>query len=123
MTKYVYMFTEGNAAMKNLLGGKGANLAEMTGLGLPVPRGFTISTEACNQYYLDGETITPEVTQEIEQALVKAEALVGKKFGDCPHQSDAQHPWVAQNIQRAQMFRQGDQIETHGKAGDKNSRV
>lgn len=82
MTKYVYMFTEGNAAMKNLLGGKGANLAEMTGLGLPVPRGFTISTEACNQYYLDGETITPEVTQEIEQALVKAEALVGKKFGD-----------------------------------------
>jgi len=82
MTKYVYMFTEGNAAMKNLLGGKGANLAEMTGLGLPVPRGFTISTEACNQYYLDGETITPEVIQEIEQALIQAEALVGKKFGD-----------------------------------------
>ncbi len=82
MTKYVYMFTEGNASMKNLLGGKGANLAEMTGLGLPVPRGFTISTEACNRYYEDNETIAPEVEKQIFETLAQAEAVVGKKLGD-----------------------------------------
>ncbi|MGI6298947.1 MAG: pyruvate, phosphate dikinase [Saccharofermentanales bacterium] len=82
MTKYVYMFTEGNAGMKNLLGGKGANLAEMTGLGLPVPRGFTITTEACSRYYEDNETIAPEIEQEIFATLAKAEKIVGKTFGD-----------------------------------------
>jgi pyruvate,orthophosphate dikinase len=82
MTKYVYMFSEGNAAMRNLLGGKGANLAEMTGLGLPVPRGFTITTEACTRYYDDGETIAPEIEAEIFETLAKAEEMIGKKFGD-----------------------------------------
>jgi len=82
MTKYVYMFKEGNATMKNLLGGKGANLAEMTCLGLPVPRGFTISTEACNRYYDDNETIAPEVEKEIFDTLATTEAIVGKKLGD-----------------------------------------
>lgn len=82
MTKYVYMFKEGNASMKNLLGGKGANLAEMTGLGLPVPRGFTISTEACNRYYDDNQTIAPEIEREIFDTLEKTEAIVGKKLGD-----------------------------------------
>ena len=82
MTKYVYMFKEGNASMKNLLGGKGANLAEMTGLGLPVPRGFTISTEACNRYYDDNEMIAPEVVKEIFDTLEMTETIVGKKLGD-----------------------------------------
>ena len=82
MTKYVYMFTEGNAGMKNLLGGKGANLAEMTGLGLPVPRGFTISTEACNRYYDDNKAIAPEIETEIFETLAKTEANVGKKLGN-----------------------------------------
>ncbi len=82
MTKYVYMFSEGNAAMRNLLGGKGANLAEMTGLGLPVPRGFTITTEACTRYYEDGEKIAADIEEEIFATLAKAEALIGKKFGD-----------------------------------------
>ena len=82
MTKYVYMFTEGNAGMKNLLGGKGANLAEMTGLGLPVPRGFTISTEACNRYYDDNKSIAPEIEKEIFDTLEKTEAIVGKKLGN-----------------------------------------
>ena len=82
MTKYVYLFTEGNAGMKNLLGGKGANLAEMTGLGLPVPRGFTISTEACTRYYEDGEKISPEIEAEISASLEKTEATVGKRLGD-----------------------------------------
>ncbi len=82
MTKYVYMFSEGNASMRNLLGGKGANLAEMTGLGLPVPRGFTITTEACTRYYEDNETIAQEIEAEIFETLAKAEDLIGKKFGD-----------------------------------------
>ena len=82
MTKYVYLFAEGNAAMRNLLGGKGANLAEMTGLGLPVPRGFTITTEACTQYYIDGETISPEIEAEIFTTLTQTENQIGKKFGD-----------------------------------------
>ena len=64
-TKYVYQFKEGNAGMRNLLGGKGANLAEMTRIGLPVPQGFTITTEACTKYYEDGRTINPELMQEI----------------------------------------------------------
>ena len=82
MTKYVYMFSEGNASMRNLLGGKGANLAEMNGLGLPVPRGFTITTEACIRYYEDGEKISPDIENEIFATLAKAEALIGKTFGD-----------------------------------------
>jgi len=82
MPKYVYLFTEGNASMKNLLGGKGANLAEMTGLGLPVPRGFTVSTEACIKYISDGRVIAREIEDEIYVALKKTEAIVGKKFGD-----------------------------------------
>ena len=82
MTKYVYMFTEGNAGMKNLLGGKGANLAEMTGLGLPVPRGFTISTEACTRYYDDGGFIAEDIEKEIFDTLAEAEKVVGKKLGD-----------------------------------------
>jgi len=82
MTKYVYKFKEGNASMKNLLGGKGANLAEMTGLGLPVPRGFTITTEACNRYYDDNKTIAPEIEKEIFDTLAETESIVGKKLGD-----------------------------------------
>ncbi len=80
--KYVYLFTEGNAGMRNLLGGKGANLAEMTNLGLPVPQGFTVTTEACNKYYEDGKTIAPEIVEEISVALAKLEKIAGKKFGD-----------------------------------------
>ncbi len=82
MTKFVYLFKEGNASMKNLLGGKGANLAEMTGLGLPVPRGFTVTTEACTQYYKDGQVISKEIEGQIYDALAATEAVVGKKFGD-----------------------------------------
>ena len=80
--KFVYEFSEGAASMKNLLGGKGANLAEMTGLGMPVPPGFTISTEACTQYYADGETISEPIRQEILGYVAKLEELTGKKFGD-----------------------------------------
>ena len=80
--KYVYLFTEGNANMRELLGGKGANLAEMTNLGLPVPQGFTISTEACTRYYEDGKQIAPEIMEQINEALVKMEEICGKKFGD-----------------------------------------
>jgi len=82
MTKYVYLFSEGNASMKNLLGGKGANLAEMTGLGLPVPRGFTITTEACTRYYDDKKTIDASIQAEIFTTLAKVEEMIGKKFGD-----------------------------------------
>ena len=82
MGKYVYKFFEGNANMRDLLGGKGANLAEMTGLGLPVPRGFTITTEACTRYYQDGQTIAPEIEEEIYKVLKETEEIVGKKFGD-----------------------------------------
>ena len=80
--KYCYLFTEGNAKMRELLGGKGANLAEMTGLGLPVPQGFTISTEACTQYYEDGRQINPDIQAEILTYIEKMEKITGKKFGD-----------------------------------------
>ena len=80
--KYCYLFSEGNANMRELLGGKGANLAEMTGMGLPVPQGFTISTEACTQYYEDGREINPEIMAEINEYIVKMEEITGKKFGD-----------------------------------------
>ena len=79
--KYVYLFNEGNASMRNLLGGKGANLAEMTGLGLPVPYGFTVSTEACTRYYEDGRTINDEIVEQIKAALAITEEKAGKKFG------------------------------------------
>ncbi|NLT14421.1 MAG: pyruvate, phosphate dikinase [Clostridiales bacterium] len=81
-TKYVYLFSEGNGKMKELLGGKGANLAEMTNLGMPVPRGFTITTEACTKYYEDGEKIAPEIQQEIMTYVATLEKQTGKKFGD-----------------------------------------
>ncbi len=80
--KWVYLFTEGNATMRNLLGGKGANLAEMTTLGLPVPQGFTITTEACTQYYEDGQKINEEIQAQINEYIVKMEEITGKKFGD-----------------------------------------
>ena len=80
--KWVYLFTEGNTSMKNLLGGKGANLAEMTNLGLPVPQGFTITTEACTQYYEDGEKINDEIMGQIMEHITKMEEITGKKFGD-----------------------------------------
>ena len=80
--KYVYLFNEGDASMRNLLGGKGANLAEMTGLGMPVPQGFTITTEACTKYYEDGEKISDEIRAEILEFITKLEGLTGKKFGD-----------------------------------------
>ena len=80
--KYVYLFSEGNASMRELLGGKGANLAEMTNLGLPVPLGFTISTEACTQYYEDGRKINDEIQAEILEYITKMEEITGKKFGD-----------------------------------------
>ena len=82
MAKWVYMFTEGNAGMRNLLGGKGANLAEMTSLGLPVPQGFTITTEACTQYYEDGRKINDEIMAQIMEAITKMEGITGKRFGD-----------------------------------------
>ncbi|MBP3555138.1 MAG: pyruvate, phosphate dikinase [Clostridia bacterium] len=80
--KYVYLFTEGNANMRELLGGKGANLAEMTNIGLPVPQGFTITTEACTQYYEDGQKINDEIMAQIMEYIVKMEEITGKKFGD-----------------------------------------
>ena len=82
MHKYVYLFTEGNADMRNLLGGKGANLAEMTNIGLPVPQGFTITTEACTQYYEDGREINEDIQTQINEYIVKMEEITGKKFGD-----------------------------------------
>ena len=80
--KWVYLFSEGNANMRNLLGGKGANLAEMTNLGLPVPQGFTITTEACTQYYEDGKKINDEIMDQIMDHIGKMEGITGKKFGD-----------------------------------------
>ena len=80
--KYVYLFTEGNGSMRELLGGKGANLAEMTNIGLPVPQGFTISTEACTQYYEDGRKINDSIQAEIMEYVKKLEDITGKKFGD-----------------------------------------
>jgi len=82
MKKWVYLFKEGNADMRNLLGGKGANLCEMTNLGLPVPQGFTITTEVCTQYYQDGQTINDEIMGQIMDAISKMEEITGKKFGD-----------------------------------------
>ena len=81
-TKYVYLFSEGNASMRNLLGGKGANLAEMIGLGMPVPFGFTVTTEACTQYYEDGERINEEIESQLYEYIEKLEQHTGKKFGD-----------------------------------------
>ena len=80
--KWVYLFTEGSADMRNLLGGKGANLAEMTNIGLPVPQGFTITTEACTQYYEDGREINAEIKAQIDEYIIKMEEITGKKFGD-----------------------------------------
>ena len=80
--KYVYLFSEGNAKMRELLGGKGANLAEMTNIGLPVPQGFTITTEACTQYYEDGRKINDDIQAEIMEYIGKMEKITGKKFGD-----------------------------------------
>ena len=82
MTKYVYLFSEGDASMRNLLGGKGANLAEMTKIGLPVPQGFTISTEACTKYYEDGRRINEDIQAQIMAHIAKMEEITGKKFGD-----------------------------------------
>ena len=80
--KYCYLFTEGDASMRELLGGKGANLAEMTKIGLPVPQGFTVSTEACTQYYEDGRKINDDIQAEILESIKKMEEVCGKKFGD-----------------------------------------
>ena len=82
MKKYVYLFTEGNANMRELLGGKGANLAEMTKLGLPVPQGFTITTEACTRYYDDDRQINADIQAQIDAAVLEMEKITGKKFGD-----------------------------------------
>ena len=81
MAKWVYMFSEGDMTMRNLLGGKGANLAEMTSIGLPVPQGFTITTEACTQYYEDGRKINDEIMAQTMEGVKKMEELNGKKFG------------------------------------------
>ena len=80
--KYVYLFKEGNKDMRNSLGGKGANLAEMTNLGLPIPQGFTVTTEACTEYYNNGKVISEEIQNQIFEALGKLEEEQGKKFGD-----------------------------------------
>ena len=82
MSKYVYMFSEGNGSMRELLGGKGANLAEMSNLGLPVPQGFTITTEVCTKYYNEGKTLSDDVKAQIFEALAKIENMTGKKLGD-----------------------------------------
>ena len=79
--KYVYLFNEGDGSMKNLLGGKGANLSEMITLGIPVPQGFTVTTEACNKYYEDGKVIAPEVIEEIYAKISELEEITGKQFG------------------------------------------
>ena len=81
-TKYVYLFKEGKGSQKELLGGKGANLAEMTNLGMPVPQGFTITTEACTRYYEDNSDISPEIVDEIFANLEKLEKISGKEFGN-----------------------------------------
>ena len=80
--KFVYLFTEGNGTMRELLGGKGANLAEMTNIGMPVPQGFTITTEACTQYYEDGRQINADIQSQILEYVGKLEQITGKKFGD-----------------------------------------
>ena len=80
--KYVYLFSEGNKDMRNLLGGKGANLAEMTSIGLPVPRGFTVTTGACTRYYDDGKTIADEIVKEIDEKVEELQKITGKKLGD-----------------------------------------
>ena len=80
--KWVYLFTEGKAEMRELLGGKGANLAEMTNIGLPVPQGFTVTTEPCTQYYEDGKKINDEILGQIDEHITKLEGITGKKFGD-----------------------------------------
>ena len=80
--KYLYLFSEGNKDMREILGGKGANLAEMTNAGMPVPQGFTISTEACTQYYNDGRQINEEIMADIYEYIGKLEEIAGKKFGD-----------------------------------------
>ena len=82
MPKYVYMFSEGNKDMKEILGGKGANLAEMTKIGLPVPRGFTVTTEACTSYYENKEKLSDDIENEILNSLKKLESITGKTFGD-----------------------------------------
>ena len=82
MAKWVYKFEEGSAAMRNLLGGKGCNLAEMTNLGMPIPQGFTVTTEACTDYYNSGKQITKEIQDQIFEALTWLEGVNGKKFGD-----------------------------------------
>ncbi|HEY8803872.1 MAG TPA: PEP/pyruvate-binding domain-containing protein, partial [Clostridium sp.] len=79
--KYIYLFSEGNLSMKNLLGGKGANLADMTSLGIPVPQGFTVTTEACNKYYEDGQLIASEIVSDIHAKMTELENITGKKFG------------------------------------------
>ena len=79
--QYVYLFNEGNASMKNLLGGKGSNLSEMTILGIPVPQGFTVTTEACNKYYEDDKKISQDIIEEIENKMSELEKITGKKFG------------------------------------------
>ena len=84
MSKFVYLFSEGNGKMRELLGGKGANLAEMTNMGMPVPQGFTVTTEACTKYYEDGRRINDEIMAEIMVNVEKMEEINGKKFGD-PH--------------------------------------
>ena len=82
MKKYVYLFSEGNKDMRNLLGGKGANLAEMTGIGLPVPQGFTVTTEACTQYYEDGKMISDDIKGQIVEHVKKLEEITGRTLGD-----------------------------------------
>ena len=82
MKKYVYLFSEGNKDMRNLLGGKGANLAEMTNIGLPVPQGFTVTTEACTKYYEDGKMISQEIEDQVYEKLAELEKITGKKMGD-----------------------------------------
>lgn len=82
MTKFVYSFNEGSKEMRDILGGKGANLAEMTKIGLPVPFGFTVSTEACNRYYAEDKEISPEIVDEIKEKLKELEQVTGKKLGD-----------------------------------------
>ena len=91
--KYVYLFSEGNGSMRELLGGKGANLAEMTNLGMPVPQGFTVTTEACTQYYEDGQKINDGIQAEIMEYITKLEGITGKKFGDLETMRQAYEEW------------------------------
>ena len=107
MAKWVYKFHEGSAAMRNLLGGKGCNLAEMTNLGMPIPQGFTVTTEACTEYYNCGKQISDEIQEQIFEAITWMEGINGKKFGDTEDPLDVYkiQTWTRKSLRICGMMR------------------